>query len=113
MKNGTMFKTLHNFEDADFFDENQYVYIYTPDITYVYEIFAACSVSDTHLMVAYNFWDAASFNSFVSDITSARGMTNQVREGVSPVYGDYLLTLSTCISGQSDKRWIVVGKRIN
>jgi sortase B len=113
MKNGTMFKTLHNFEDADFFDENQYVYIYTPDITYVYEIFAACSVSDTHLMVAYNFWDAASFNSFVSDITSARGMTNQVREGVLPVYGDYLLTLSTCISGQSDKRWIVVGKRIN
>jgi sortase B len=113
MKNGTMFKTLHYFEDEEFFNDNQYIYIYTPDITYVYEIFAACSVNDTHLMSAYDFWDVTGFNTFVSDITSTRGMTNQVREGVTATYGDYLLTLSTCISGQSNKRWIVVGKRLN
>jgi sortase B len=113
MKNGTMFKTLHNFEDGEFFDENQYVYIYTPDITYVYEIFAACTVSDDHLMSAYNFWDMSEFNSFVSDVRTSKGMTNQNREDVTVSYGDYLLTLSTCISGQSNKRWIVVCKRLN
>lgn len=113
MKNGTMFNSLHNFEDELFFNENKYMYIYTPDVNYVYEIFAACSIGDTHLMKEYDFWDVGGYNSFVSDITSTRGMTNQVREGTTANYGDYLLTLSTCISGQSNKRWIVVGKRIN
>lgn len=113
MKNGTMFKTLHNFEDKEFFDENPYIYIYTPDITYVYEIFAACSVSDSHLMFAYDFWDSSDFSRFVNDISNSRGMTNQLRDDVNVYYGNYLLTLSTCISGQSDKRWIVVGKRLN
>jgi sortase B len=113
MKNGTMFGTLHNYEDAEFFDENPYIYIYTPDTTYVYEIFAACTVSDEHLMHAYNFWEVSDFISFVSNVCNSRGMTNQVREDREVSYGDYLLTLSTCISGQSDKRWIVVGKRLN
>jgi sortase B len=113
MKNGTMFKTLHNFEDKEFFDENPYIYIYTPDITYVYEIFAACSVDDSHLMFTYDFWDSTDFTKFVQTVTNSRGMTNQVRNDVSVYYGNYLLTLSTCISGQADKRWVVVGKRLN
>jgi sortase B len=113
MKNGTMFRTLHNYEDEEFFNDNPYVYIFTPETTYVYEIFAACTVSDEHLMYAYDFWKYGDYNSFISDICNSRAMTNQVREGSEAVYGDYLLTLSTCVSGQSNKRWIVVGKRLN
>jgi sortase B len=113
MKNGSMFKTLHYFEDKDFFDENPYIYIYTPDTTYVYEIFAASSISDSHLMFTYDFWDSSDYYKFIKDISNSRGMNNQLRDDVSVCYGDYLLTLSTCISGQSDKRWIVVGKRLN
>ena len=30
MKNGTMFNTLHKFEDKDFFKKHSKVYIYTP-----------------------------------------------------------------------------------
>ena len=42
MRVGTMFATLHNFEDSTFFNENRYIYIYLPDGTvYVYDIFAA------------------------------------------------------------------------
>lgn len=31
MKNGSMFRTLHNYEDKTFFDENRVIYIYQPD----------------------------------------------------------------------------------
>lgn len=112
MKNGSMFRTLHYYEDETFFEENPYVYIYTPDATYIYEIFATTTVSNKHLMKVYNFWDIKGFNSFVSNVCSTKGKYSYVREGSEPIYGDYLLTLSTC-NGNSSKRWLVVAKRIS
>jgi sortase B len=113
MANGSMFNTLHYFEDEKFFNDNRYIYIYTPDTVYVYEIFAATSFTSDHLIYTYDFWKALDFNTFVSDIRSSRGMTNQLRDDVEVSYGDYMLTLSTCIKGQADKRWLVVGKLLN
>ena len=37
MKNGTMFRTLHNFEDYDFFEEHRDITIYMPDQTRHYK----------------------------------------------------------------------------
>jgi sortase B len=113
MKNGTMFGSLHNFEDREFFDENPYIYIYTEDETLVYEIFAAGSIGDEHLMYKYDFWNEDDFESFVSDIRSGEGVTSLVREDVEVVDGDELLTLSTCIADQPEQRWVVVGKLLN
>ena len=31
MANGSMFATLHRFYDADFFNQNRYIYVYTPE----------------------------------------------------------------------------------
>jgi sortase B len=112
MKNGTMFRTLHYFKDEDFFNDNPYIYIYTPEKTYVYEIFAVNTVSSEHLMHAYNFWTVKGFNSFVTNVCKTTSKISHVREDAKPVYGDHLLTLSTCL-GQDNKRWIVVGKRLN
>jgi sortase B len=112
MKNGTMFRTLHNYEDKDFFNNNPYVYIYTPETTYVYEIFATSTVSNKHLMSVYNFWEEKGFNSFIKTLQTSKAKTSYLRKGSEAVYGDYLLTLSTC-NGNSKKRWIVVGKRLN
>jgi sortase B len=112
MKNGTMFRTLHYFKDEDFFNNNPYIYIYTPDYTYVYEIFAVNTVSSEHLMHAYNFWDSKGFDSFVTKVCKNTSKISHVRKDAEASYGDYLLTLSTCL-GQDNKRWIVVGKRLN
>jgi sortase B len=112
MKNGSMFRTLHNFESKAFFDANPYVYIYTPYYTYVYQIFATSVVSNKHLMSVYDFWNETDFNSFLTNVCTNKGTTSHVRKGAEAVYGNYLLTLSTC-NGNSTKRWIVVAKRIN
>jgi sortase B len=112
MKNGSMFRTLHYFEDKDFFEDNPYIYVYTPEETYVYEIYSANIVSNEHLMHAYDFWTTKGFNSFVTNVGKAASKICHVRKDAKPASGDCLLTLSTCL-GQADKRWIVVGKRLN
>ena len=41
MKDGSMFKDLHKFEDADFFEQHDTVTIYTENECKTYRIFAA------------------------------------------------------------------------
>lgn len=113
MKNGSMFATLHQFEDKDFFEENPYIYIYTPEKTYVYTIYAACTAGNKHLLHAYDFDTETGFEQFVTDINSVRDMSSHVRNGVGMVYGRKLVTLSTCMKGQPDNRWIVTAVLLN
>lgn len=51
MKNGSMFRTLHNYEDRSFFDENREVWIYLPDRILEYRIFAAYVYDNRHLLL--------------------------------------------------------------
>ena len=113
MKDDSMFGSLHEFEDNEFFEENPFIYIYTPEKTYVYTIYAACTAGNGHLLHAYDFDTEAGFNQFVADVENVRDMNSHVRTGVGMVYGRKLLTLSTCVSGQSDKRWIVTAVLLN
>ncbi len=113
MKNGTMFGSLHEFEDNEFFDENPYIYIYTPEKTFVYQIFAACEAGDRHLLYAYDFDTEAGFDQFISDINKVRDMRSHTRSGLGVVYGRKLVTLSTCIKGEPESRWIVAGVLLN
>lgn len=113
MGNGTMFGSLHEYEDIAFFEEHPYVYVYTPENTLVYEIFTACTFSDAHLIYEYGFTDLYGFESFVDDVTNVRDMKSHVREDVEVSYGDYLLTMSTCIKNHPTERWLVVAVLLN
>ncbi len=113
MKNGTMFGSLHEYEDNTFFEEHPYVYIYTPDETLVYEIFAAATFSNAHLLYEYDFTDEYGFEKYVEDVSEVRDMNSHVREDVSIDDGDCLLTLSTCIKNQPNNRWIVSAVLLN
>ncbi len=46
MKNGSMFHDLHKYADAAFLEEHPYVYVYLPDRTLKYQIFAAYRYDD-------------------------------------------------------------------
>ena len=113
MKDGSMFATLHNFEDNQFFDDNCYIYIYTPEKTFVYEIYTACEFGDTHLLYAYDLQTESGYDQFMQDINSVRSMTTHRRDGIGMGYGRKLLTLSTCVGSQAEKRWLVIGVLMN
>ena len=109
MKNGTMFKTLHYYEDGEFFDANRYIYVYTPEMVLVYEIYAACEFSDAHLLYSYDFTNEEGITGFLTDLENARGMNNHVVEEIAVPEEERLITLSTCISNKPNNRWLVVG----
>lgn len=116
MKNGTMFGTLHNFDDEDFFCENSIFYIYTEKNRLTYEICATRKVGDYYLPSYYNFLIESGqelfLNDMMSEVVEKSDKISHVREGVEMTLEDSYVTLSTCIRGEDTKRFLVVGKLI-
>lgn len=113
MGNGTMFGSLHEYEDNTFFEEYRYAYVYTLEKTYVYEIFAACTFSDAHLLSNYDYMTEDGFREYMNDLTGVRDMNSHARSDVSVEYGAHLLTMSTCIKNHPNERWLVSAVLLN
>lgn len=112
MKTGTIFGCLTGYKEASYYSEHPYI---TFDTLYgdgTYEVFAAFAidvVADTSF--AYNTYidmDEASFDEFVSEAKSR----SDVNSGITPQYGDELLTLSTCEYSSSNGRYVVCARRV-
>lgn len=105
MKNGTMFASLHSYEDKDFFDENPYVYVYTPGQELIYLVYAAYHYSDILIPYHYHdFADTADFDSYLDEIAlfGAKEGGN-LRNGVILDFDSHILTLSTCNATYSER----------
>jgi len=110
---GDMFAQLQNFSEADFFDSHRTVYIYTPSKILVYEIVAAFPFSDEHLLYKYNFFDKDDYNRFCEDVFSTVDFRASFLEGAQLDFEkDKLITLSTCLKGNSNRRYLVVARLI-
>ena len=107
MKNGSMFAGLHKYKDADFFEENNKVYIYTPQREYEYTIFAAYTYDDRHLLYSFDFANEEVYANYLEDIQNMRSMNALIREDITVTAEDKIITLVTCIGNQSEKRLLV------
>lgn len=105
MKDGSMFADLHKYEDQNFFNENPYIYIYLPEQTYKYRIFAAVTFDDRYLMDNYNFSDPADFQKYLDELRSS--INGNVNNDVNVTKETGILTLSTCIGDAPNNRWMV------
>lgn len=107
MKNGSMFGSLHEFEDNEFFDEHEYVYLVTPEKILVYRIFAAVIYSDRHLTGTFDFTTAEGCQVFLDELAGNRDMRDQFREDMEVTAGERMVTLSTCVKGEDDRRLLI------
>lgn len=114
MSNGTMFADLHLYEDKSFWEENRYVFFDTLYEYHTYEIFAVF-ISSANINAgafSYHTFDNAdseeSFNTFVD---TCRRMS-LYDTGITPQYGEKLITLSTCDKSIEDGRLVVVARRV-
>lgn len=113
MKNGSMFKTLHYYEDELFFEENPYVYIYTEQDTRVYQIFAAYEYSDVHLLLSYNMDNDTTFGEYLESLRKLKsGSKNHFNWDLDVTGEDKIVTLSTCVANKSSNRYLVQAKLI-
>ena len=109
MRNGTMFAGLHDFEDAEFVQQNRQIIIYLPDRQLTYRIIAVSIVDDSHLLYKYHHFNTEGQEAFWRELRN----TDETGEYFDSTYqrtGDeHLLTLSTCIGSRPNNRLIVVG----
>ena len=106
MKDGSMFRKLEEYKDKDFWKENPYFYIYTPDgkeITYkIYSVGQVLDTSDTYL------------TSFAGEEDYQKRLDMTMKEadydtGVKVTTDDTIVTLSTCTAASDENRFVVRG----
>ena len=111
MLDGSMFATLHKFENSSFFDENPYFYIYTADRKLTYEIVTAFLYDDKHIMNAYDFTKDSVFQEWIDQAKNPRSLGANVRESVPLSLNSKFVVLSTC-PNYDVGRYLVQGVQI-
>lgn len=105
MKDQSMFGSLKNYNlKEDYFQENRYFTIYTPEKTLRYEIFAWYEAAADDDVYQIGFAADELFAEFVEQILARRVYDTNVTAGRE----DRIVTLSTCSA--NGKRFVVHGK---
>jgi sortase B len=112
MKNGTMFRTLHYYQNEEFFYNNPYIYIYTENGVLVYQIFAAYNAGDEHILNTYDLITEEGYASYLSFTQAKASEDGYIRNGVEVTTQNHIITLSTC-TDESDERFLVQAVLIN
>ena len=113
MRNDTMFASLHDYEDQTFFNNFPYIYVYTQDKELVYEIFAAYQTDDAHILHSNDFSTQDGRVQYLENIVKNSQNSPQVQDKIQLSVDSHLLTLSTCVSRQADKRFVVQAVLLN
>ncbi len=108
MNDGSMFASLHGFEDEQFFSEHRDLYITTAEHYLTYRIFAAVMFDDRR--IPYYFDDTlesdrtAFLQALRNDIVADRSV---LADDMEVSEDDCIVTLSTCDKKLRDKRFLV------
>lgn len=121
MKFGTMFHDLQEYDAQEFWEEHPtFTFdVYDPETgktdNGVYEIFAAsrsqirAEDSDAFKYYQYaGYSDEETFNEYIAGVKSESSYDT----GITPQYGDQLVTLSTCAYHTNEGRMYIVGRRV-
>lgn len=114
MLNGTMFATLHKFNDKTFFENNKTMFIFTEDKVLTYLIYAAYQYDSRHILNSFDMSDPDSLKEYQDSTLLERPYYCNIREGITLDENDRIVTLSTCMNGGgSNVRYLVQGVLVN
>ena len=106
---GTMFTTLHNFEEKKFFDSHKKFTIYTPGHILTYKIFSAFKYDNRHIMNSFDFSFEKDLKEFQAEMLAPHSTLKNVRGGTELNNESKVVVLSTCFSGDKSVRFLVCG----
>ena len=116
MKNGTMFHDITKYKDEDFYKEHKTIKF---DTIYkggqgTYEVVAAGKSriysEDDDIFKYYQYAGMTSEEDFTTFVKGVKKLSNY-DTGLTPEYGDQLITLSTCTNDSNEGRFFVVAVR--
>lgn len=109
MKNKTMFAQLLKYKDKEFWGENPYFFIYTPDgMEHMYKIYSAGVVKDTSESYTMSFATDEEFEQYIKDTKEASAYEMDVELDKD----SKIISLSTCTNVRDDERFLVQGVRV-
>lgn len=114
MADDTMFAGLHAYEDPAFYNEHPYILFDTLTSHQIYKIIAVFYTTDLPTSFPYHDFvngDEYSFDQFIAECKAL----SMYDTGDTAVYGNKLLTLSTCDNNVADPhgRFVVVAKKVS
>lgn len=114
MRDGSMFAVLDDYKNQSFYEEHDTIIFDTLTEHHTYKIFAVFKTSATvgRGFAYHQFENAgteAEFNAFVDQCKALSFYDT----GITPVYGDKLICLSTCEYTLENGRFVVVAYRIS
>ncbi len=105
---GIMFTELNKYKEREFFDKNEIIYLTTLYEEQEWQVFAAYETSTSFYYIVTDFSSDASFLSTVEQFQKRSKFARDVKI----TKDDQILTLSTCVYGVDDMRFVVQAKRI-
>lgn len=110
MNDNSMFHDLEKYDDKVFWEKNQNFYIYTVDGRKItYQIYAAGQVSEVSDGYITEFPSDELFQEFLN-LTKSEGVYDT---GHEVTVQDSIVTLSTCVQGNDELRFVVRGVKRN
>ncbi len=103
----TMFHTLDRYLEEGYIEQYPNVVIYTPEHVLTYRIFAAVIYDDRHLVNSFNYVMNDQRQEFLDSLKNSRDMRNRYSDIDSVSVEDRILSLSTCVTGESNHRLLV------
>lgn len=108
MKNGTMFGKLKKYRDPSYWEGKRDIVIYTADQKRVYRIFAAVVYPSIHVLNTYeNFELEGNRELFLQSIMDTHDINSHVLDDIRVTTESQILTLSTCIGGKPNNRYLI------
>lgn len=109
--NGSMFSTLHYFENEDFFAQHDTMYIYTIGHILTYKVVSAYQYDDRHILNSFDFSDPSMVRTYFDYVMAPNSLVENVRQGVTLQTTDKIVQLSTCTDtvNHTDTRYLVTG----
>ena len=109
MKNGSMFGQLRKYKSVDFYKENPFFYIYTPDGKEVkYQVYSVCIVEDTSESYQKLYADNNDYLAYLKHIKEI----SRYDTGVEVSAKSQLISLSTCTNVTETQRLLVHGVKV-
>ncbi len=113
MRDGRMFGALEKYLDKSFFEQNRYIDVNIKGQDFKYEILSVFTQSEeAENRFAYHLFvdaeDEVDFSEYVDKCKSL----SRYDTGVDAVYGDKLITISTCEYSSKNGRLVIVAKKI-
>lgn len=109
MHAGTMFgKLQETYSQENALEDYGEIVVYLPDKELHYTVFAAVPYDNRHILYNYDPTDPRRVTAFLNSVYEVREIGAQFSDTVTVSAEDQILVLSTCLAGNSQKRYLVL-----